>query len=129
MTTAHWCIFVTILLPYVWTIIAKRTPGNAGRFDNRAPREYLSRVQGMAARANWAQLNAFEALAPFIAAVLIAEKVGVAQGTVDNLAIAFVVARVGHGVLYLANQHLLRSLVWGIGFACVIALFVFAARV
>ncbi len=128
MTIAHWCIFAAILLPYVWVVVAKRTPGGGGRYNNRAPREYLGRIQGLAARANWAQLNAFEALAPFIAAVLIAEKAGVAQGTVDNLAIAFVAARVGHGLLYLADQHLLRSLVWGIGFACVIALFVFAAR-
>lgn len=128
MTLAHWCILIAAVLPYVWTVIAKRSPGAAGRFDNAAPREYLSRVQGLAARANWAQLNAFEAFAPFAAAVLIAEKAGAGQAGIDTLAMAFVVARVGHGLCYLANRSLLRSLVWALGFACVIALFVLAAR-
>lgn len=128
MTLAHWCVFAAILLPYAWVGVAKFSRGGAGRYDNNAPREYLSRVQGRAARANWAQLNAWEALAPFIAAVLIAEKAGVAQATVDTLAVAFVIARVLHGLFYLADQALLRSIVWSAGFGLVIALFVLAAR-
>lgn len=128
MTLAHWCILIAALLPYVWALIAKRAPGGAGRFDNAAPRDYLARVQGLAARANWAQLNAFEAFAPFAAAVLIAEKAGAAQASIDAVAVAFVIARVGHGLCYLGNRSLLRSLVWALGFACVIALFVLAAR-
>ncbi len=129
MTLAEWCILAAIVLPYAWIGVAKFSRGGAGRYDNHAPREYLSRVQGRAARANWAQLNAWEALAPFIAAVLIAEKTGVAQGTVDTLAIAFIVARVLHGLFYLADQAMLRSAAWSVGFGIVIALFVLAARV
>jgi uncharacterized MAPEG superfamily protein len=128
MTLAEWCILVAIVLPYLWVGVAKFSRGGAGRYDNRAPRDYLSRVQGRAARANWAQLNAWEALAPFIAAVLIAEKAGVAQGVVDGLAIGFIVARVLHALFYLADQAVLRSAAWSVGFGIVIALFVLAAR-
>ena len=128
MTFAHWCILIAIVLPYVWVGVAKSTRGGAGRYDNRAPRDYLARVQGVAARANWAQLNAWEALAPFIAAVLIAERAGAAQNGIDGLALAFVLARVLHGIFYLIDLALLRSLAWVAGFGCVIALFGLAAR-
>lgn len=128
MTLAETCILIAAVLPYLWVGVAKFSRGGAGRYDNAAPREYLGRVQGLAARAHWAHLNAFEAFAPFAAAVLVAEKAGAAQGTVDTLAIAFIAARVVHGLLYLANQAMLRSLAWTAGFACVVALFVLAAR-
>ena len=105
----------------------KFTRGGAGRYDNRAPRDYLGRVKGLAARANWAHLNAFEAFAPFAAAVLVAQRVGVDQGIVDGLALAFIAARVLHGLFYLADQAMLRSAAWLIGIGCVIALFVQAA--
>lgn len=127
MTLAEGCILVALLLPYVWTLTAKSIRGGAGRYDNRSPREYLARVTGAAARANWAQMNAFEAFAPFAAAVLIAEKAGVPQDRVDLLALVFIAARVGHGVFYLADRATLRSVVWLIGFLCVIGLFVLAA--
>lgn len=126
MTTAEWCILAAVLLPYAWVFFAKFFRGGAGRYNNRQPREYLARVQGMPARANAAHLNAFEAFAPFAVAVLIAQKYGVAQPTVDALALGFIGARVVHGALYLADRHWLRSGVWLAGFACVVALFVLA---
>lgn len=127
MTRANWCILIALLLPYAWVGVAKFIRGGDGRYDNAAPRDYLGRVKGMAARANWAHLNAFEAFAPFAAAVLVAEKAGAHQDHVDALALAFIGARVLHGALYLADRAMLRSLVWSVGMACVIALFVIAA--
>ena len=120
MTTAYWCILIAALLPYLWTAIAK---SSAPRFDNRDPRDWLARQDSpRVRRANAAQLNAFEAFAPFAAAVLMAQFAGVDAGRIALLAMAFVVFRVLHGVFYLANLHLLRTLAWTGGLGCVLAL-------
>jgi uncharacterized MAPEG superfamily protein len=127
MTRANWCILIALLLPYLWVGVAKAARGGAGRYDNAAPRDYLGRVRGLPARANWAHLNAFEAFAPFAAAVLVAEKAGADQASIDMLALAFIGARLLHGALYLADKAALRTLAWLAGMACVIGLFVIAA--
>ena len=125
MTTAYWCILIAALLPYLWTAIAK---SSAPRFDNRDPRDWLARQDSpRVRRANAAQLNAFEAFAPFAAAVLMAQFAGVDAGRIALLAMAFVVFRVLHGVFYLANLHLLRTLAWTGGLGCVLALMAQAA--
>lgn len=123
MTTAYWCILIAALLPYLWVASAKLAPG----FDNAAPRAYLAKLSGWRERAAWAQLNAFEALPPFAAAVIIAQQLGAPQTRIDLLAVAFVGFRLAHGVAYIANWATLRSLLWTGGMACVIALFVTAA--
>jgi uncharacterized MAPEG superfamily protein len=78
-------------------------------------------------RAHAAHLNAFEAFAPFAAGVVMAQLAGVDHGRIALLALAFVVLRVLHGVLYLADVASARSLVWLGGYLCVIALLVLAA--
>jgi uncharacterized MAPEG superfamily protein len=125
MATAYWCILVAAVLPYLWTAIAK----SAGeRYDNRDPRGWLARQDNpRTQRANGAQLNAFEAFPAFAASVLMAQFAGVDPAHITVLAIAFVVMRVLHGVVYLGGQHRLRSLAWAGGFACVLALMVQAA--
>jgi uncharacterized MAPEG superfamily protein len=122
MTIAYACILVAALLPYLWTAIAK---AGGVRYDNRDPRAWLAKQENPRLhRANNAQLNAFEAFAPFAAAVLMAQAAGVDARQISWLAVAFVVLRLLHGVLYLANKALLRSLVWTGGLACVVALMV-----
>ena len=78
-------------------------------------------------RANAAHLNAFEAFAPFAAGVLMAQAAGVDHARIAMLAVAFVLLRIAHGVLYLADVPLARSLAWMGGYACVVALMVLAA--
>ena len=125
MTVAYWCILVAAFLPYVWTVVAKRS---GERYDNRDPRGWLARQQNpLSVRANSAQLNAFEAFAPFAASVLMAQFAGVEAGLVSLLAMAFVAFRILHGVLYLTGRHLLRSTAWAGGYFCVIGLMVLAA--
>lgn len=125
MTVAYWCILVAALLPYLWTSIAK---ASAPRYDNRDPRAWLARQDNpRTQRANNAQLNAFEAFAPFAAAVLMAQAAGVDPGRIGLLAVAFVLVRVLHGVFYVTGIHLLRSLAWFAGLACVVALMALAA--
>lgn len=125
MTIAYCCILLAALLPYVWTVIAK---SSAPKFDNRDPRRWLARQDNpRVQRANNAQLNAFEAFAPFAAGVLMAQLAGVDPQRITWLAIAFLVLRLLHGVFYLTGTHRARSLVWFAGLGCVIALMVQAA--
>ncbi len=46
------------------------------------------------------------------------------QGTIDGIAVAFVLSRVLYGVCYIADWASARSLVWFFGMGCIIALFV-----
>ena len=125
LATAYCCILIAALLPYVLALVAKTSaPG----FNNRNPRAWLAkqtdyRVQ----RANAAHLNAFEAFAPFAAAVLMAQAAGVDHGRIAMLAVAFVAMRIAHGIFYVADVQMARSLSWLGGFACVVALMVMAA--
>lgn len=122
MSIAYWCVLVAAILPYPIVILAK-----AGqKMDNHAPREQLAQAQGYHKRANWAQLNAFEAFPAFAAAVIIAQLQLVPQATVDMLALTFVAMRVLHALFYVLDKASLRSLVWAVGFGCVITLFVLA---
>lgn len=126
MSVAYWCVLVAALLPYVWSYVAKSS--GIGRFDNRDPRGWLARQDvPRVHRADAAQHNGFEAFAPFAAGVILAQMAGVAETRITALAVAFVVLRIGHGLFYLADRPMLRSLVWAAGFACVVALLVQAA--
>ena len=126
MTIAYCCILIAALLPYVWVAIAKQS---GKRYDNRDPRSWIARQDDpRVLRANAAQLNAFEAFAPFAAAVLMAQAAGVDHARITQLAIAFVVLRALHGVFYVTGMHWLRSTAWGLALACVVALMVQAAQ-
>jgi uncharacterized MAPEG superfamily protein len=124
MTLAYWCVLMAALLPYVWVGFAKSPLRN---YDNRAPRDYEDKLTGWRRRAVWAQNNAFEAFAPFAAAVIIAQHLQADQAVVDALAGTFIAARILHGVLYMAGRAMLRSLAWSAGILCVIGLFIAAA--
>jgi uncharacterized MAPEG superfamily protein len=119
MTTPHLCLLIVALLPFPWTLLAKV----GKRYDNRAPRAYLAHLEGWRARAHAAHQNAWEALAMFTAAIVVVGQAGGASPWINWLAIAFVVTRVLHGVLYVANLAPLRSLVWFVGVVCVVSLF------
>lgn len=124
MTIPYLCILITALLPYLWVAISK---ASGQRYDNRDPRGWLARQDNPRAhRANSAQLNAFEAFAPFAASVLMAQFAGVDPYWITLLSVVFVTLRIVHGILYLANLAPLRSLVWTGGLACVLALMVLA---
>lgn len=125
MTIPYWCILIAAVLPYVWVIIAKTAVKGV---DNRDPRAWLAaQPHPRVRRGNAAHLNAFEAFAPFAAGVLMAQAAGVDPERITGLAITFVVARVLHGVFYLADLDKLRSLAWTVGIGCVAALMVLAA--
>lgn len=124
MTIANWCVLVAAFLPFLWTGVAKFSgPG----FNNRRPRDFQDSLAGWRKRAHWAHQNSFEAFPFFAAGVLIAQQAGAAQGRVDQLALAFIGLRLLYGVFYIADRHALRSLVWTLALACVVAMFFSAA--
>ncbi len=124
MLIAYCCILIAALLPYVWVGIAKTSaPG----YNNKNPRAWLAQQESHRVRnANGAQLNAFEAFAPFAAAVLMAQFAQVDPQRVTWLAVTFIALRILHGVFYLIAAHRLRSLVWFGGLLCVLSLMVSA---
>ncbi len=127
MTLAYWMLLVAIVLPYVFTGFAK-FQGGFGPKENHNPREFLANLDGARKRAHWAQLNSFEVTPPFAAALILAHQIGAAaQGTIDALAIAFVVSRVLYGICYITDWANLRSLLWFAGMICIVALFVISA--
>lgn len=127
MTLAYTCVLIAALLPYVWTVIAKRS-GTTGRFDNRDPRQWLEKQENpRVRRANAAQKNAFEAFPAFAAGVVMAQLAEVDPRQIGWIAAVFVICRVLHGTFYIGNQAMMRSLVWFIGLVCVISLLSMAA--
>jgi len=119
MVIAYWCVLIAALLPYLIVIPAK----TGTRFDNRAPRAQLAAAHGWQQRLNWAHLNAFEAFAPFAAAVLIAQQLHAPQHEIDGLALAFIGLRILHPVFYALDKPTLRSVVWAGAYVCVLGLF------
>lgn len=127
MTTAYWCAFAAILLPYLFTLFAKAS-GGFNLNNNHNPREFLTTLSGRSQRANWAQQNSFEITPAFLAAVIIAQTLAtMEQSTINALAVTFVLSRLAYGLCYILDLATLRSLVWFVGMGTIIALFVGSA--
>ena len=124
MTFALWCVFVGLWLPLVCAIVAKWGFPN---YDNSRPREWSAAQEGWRQRAQWAQQNAWEAFAPFAAAVLTAHFVGADQVTANWLAALFIVSRILHVVFYVIDRSTARSVAWAGGMIAVIGLFAASA--
>jgi len=128
MTTPFWCLFVIVLMPYVIApIVGVQRARQFGTVDNKNPRQQQAKLTGLGARAQAAENNAFEAMPVFASAVLVSHLAGAAPGTAATLALVFVAARVAHVACYLADLDKLRSLVFLVGVACCVGLFVISA--
>lgn len=128
MTVAHICIGLALLTPYVFTLVAKLGGKGFDLHANHDPRGFLSSLSGFRKRADYAQQNSFEVVPAFAAAVLVAQQVGkLDQGTLDLLAIVFVVSRLAYGLCYVADWANLRSLMFFVGGGCIVGLFVLSA--
>ena len=128
MTTPLWCLVFVTFLPIVYAWIAGYFKNKEfGSVDNKNPRQQGAQLEGPGARAVAAQANAWEALAIFTPAVLVAHVVGVGSGSAAAYAaLLFVLARVLHGAFYLIDKDVLRSLSWLVGMGCCIYLFYLA---
>ena len=125
MPIAYWCVLVVVLAPYFLSVAARSQVARSAYVQD--PRAYSDTLSGWRKRAHLAHLNAFEATPAILAGVVIAELAQAPRTHVDALAIAFVLARVLHAALYVADKPMPRSHAWRAGILCVIALFVDAA--
>jgi uncharacterized MAPEG superfamily protein len=123
MTIAYWCVCVMIFFPYIFTVMAKWS----NHYDNHDPRGYLANTTGWRQRANYVQVNCFEAVPAFGIAVIIAHLAQAQQSRIDMLALTFVVCRVVYGFCYVTDRATMRTIIWFIGLFSVAGLFVAAA--
>lgn len=125
------CILVAATLPYAflavsaWPSQTEQARWGIG-YDHGAPRDSAAHLQGFRKRAYAAQLNGYEAFPPFAAAILCAHLTGVSDSQLTVLGVAFLALRVLHGVLYIMDRSILRSVVWFLATAVVVTLFVLA---
>ncbi len=127
MSIANTCVLIAAVLPIVTMGLAKgATAGKRrsdGGYDNNNPRDWASKQAGWKARATAAHSNGFEILPIFVFAVLAAQGAGLEQGRTDQLAMAFIAARLAYIAIYLADIAALRSVVWAVGLGLAIAIF------
>ena len=128
MTTPFWCLLIAVFIPYVLAGMAGYYKGKQfGSVDNNYPRVQGAALTGAGARAWGAQQNAWEALAVFTAAVMVAHFAGADAGRSATAAVLFLVARVLHAVFYISDIATARSLIFFVGFGSCMWLFWLAA--
>ena len=80
-----------------------------GVVDNKNPRVQNAQLTGAGARAVAAQLNAWEALAVYSAALLALTISQVPSESYTTLTLVLLGCRVAHALCYIINQDILRS--------------------
>ncbi|VIO68517.1 hypothetical protein CI1B_21370 [Bradyrhizobium ivorense] len=125
MTVAEWCVFGTLMLSLLTILSAKWS--SARGFDNSRPRDPEFYDDPFRSRALGAHQNGLEAFPFFAFAVLLAEfRVGPLR-LIDELAVLFLIVRIAYVLTYVGNRPTLRSILWSIGFAINIAIFLLPA--
>jgi len=127
MTTSLYCLLIAVVLPYLLagSSLYFRLK-QFGTINTREPRQQAAELQGAGARVVAAQLNAWEALLVFAAALFVASISGVGTETVNQASLIFIAGRVLHGVFYIADNAPLRSLSFAVSFGSCISLFIAA---
>lgn len=123
MNSSALAVMTAGLLPVVCAGIAK---AGAKGYDNHDPRAWMARQEGYRARANAAQQNSLEAFAFFAAGVLLALQGGAPGETVAAWAWGFVAIRLVYIYCYVSDRASLRSLVWLLGVAVTLRLYLLA---
>jgi len=111
MTLVAWLLLVAAILPLLASA-ASKAGGKA--YDNNDPRAWLARQEGWRARANAAQVNLFEGLPFFFAAVLFALYRQADPQWVAGLMAAWIVLRLVYLGVYIAGYGTLRTLIWAL---------------
>jgi uncharacterized MAPEG superfamily protein len=122
VTLAEWCLLATVVL-YLLTL-APFKPLGYREFDNARPRDPAFWEKPLRARAQGAHQNGIETFPFFAAAVLLAEFRGCPQSRIDALAVAFVALRLLFVAAYLGDRPWTRTLLWNLGFAVNVAIFI-----
>ena len=126
MTFAYFSFLLFAFFNLFCAAAAKKA-ANMHAAENHNPREILAQATGKAARLNAAQQNGYEMLPLYAAAIIIAHATGeAAQGVINFWATLFIISRAAYIWAYAQDKATARSIIWGIGFICVIALFIAA---
>lgn len=110
--------------PYLFVATGRFQVG----YDLSAPRAMFDKLPPYAQRATWAHQNCFEALMIFTAAALMAYATGVESDWAKIAAIAFLVSRFFFSLFYIFDVPALRSLMFGIGSASSLTLFILSLK-
>jgi uncharacterized MAPEG superfamily protein len=125
MAIAHWCVLAVLLAPYFLSVAARSQVARSSYVGD--PRAYSEGLTGWRRRAHLAHLNAFEAVPAILAGVFVSDFAAAPRLHTDVLALAFVLFRLLHAWLYIADKPMWRSHAWRLGIVCVIAMFADAA--
>ncbi|MFT6969258.1 MAG: putative MAPEG superfamily protein [Cellvibrionaceae bacterium] len=127
MKVAIICLNILILLPISLTwITAYFRKSQLGIIDNNNPRAQYAQLQGVAGRLVAAQANTWEAIIFFMASILAVHIAGVDPKYIVIPCITFVICRVLFIIAYVANQGVLRSLIFIAGAICCFYMFYIA---
>ncbi len=130
MTISLWTLLVAVSLPYVWAGISSAyRKKQLGTVDNHHPRAQQAQLTGAGARAYAAQQNAWEAVAVYTPAVLVAHIGNPGSTTGTILSLVWVGCRVVHGIFYISDLASLRSTIFTVGVLASVGLFFVGARV
>ena len=123
MTDAVWIVLVAGLMPVVCAGIAK---WGAKGYDNHHPRSWMARQEGFRARADAAQHNSLEAFPFFAAGMVMAMINDVEPEVLGTWGWIFIAMRVAYVYSYVTDRATLRSIVWILGYAAVIRIYILA---
>lgn len=112
-------LFVATCLPIVLAWIgAYYRIRQFGKFDNNHPRIQQAKLEGIGARVQGSQANAWEALIVYATVILIAHASGVDLHSLMVPAVIFIFLRLLHAIFYIANLAWLRSGVFALSMFC-----------
>lgn len=120
MDISYLCIVISLFVPLACSWYAK---WSVKGYDGRAPRLFLAERTGKQQRANFAQQNFYETFPAFAVGVVVAHSMDAAPWLIDMIAVIWLTARVIYAVVYIADNHPLRSTTWIISFLSIIALY------
>lgn len=127
MNTPVLVLMIMCILPILWSWVSGfYRSKQEGGVDNKHPRQQNQSLTGAGARAVAAQANAWEALMVYAAALLAVTIAGVPAADYAMLTLVFLLLRVIHGVCYIINQDILRSIVFLGAYGICIYLFILA---
>lgn len=128
MTLPFWTLVFAALAPYVlFGLAAPQRIKQFGELDVNHPRGQEAKTEGLGARFIAAHNNAFEALAVYAPAVIVAHLAGADAGHSAILAGVWVGARVLHAVFYAADKAPLRTLAFTVGLLASFGFYALAA--
>lgn len=120
MTIAYWCVFIMMLFPYIFSLLARHSMKIK---DVPGQRDYSTELTGWERRAHFIHLNSFEIFPLFAISVVIAHQLHATQSLLDILAVVFVILRIVYAVCYLKNTGLMRTLFFVLGLICIFIIF------